>query len=153
MLSLSGCSFIRRDFGSELNTTANNAVCCGRDRWRSWRMRTLKIAPRVSLADVRCEWASILCRLVVENIVAKIIVAKRIRSEGRIVLLWSKIDRCAYTSSSIMNPGKAQGHQCRNNIPLFHRPRSRAPSSSLPCSTGRPEIALAFINSLNSGSS
>ena len=58
-------------------------------------MGVFKIAPRVSLADMRCEGASVLRCLVIENVVAEIVVAKRIRTKGRIILRRSKIDWCA----------------------------------------------------------
>lgn len=85
------CDLVLIEFGTERDSTTNDATSLGRDG----RVQAFQIETWIGLANMRGEWATILSLCVIRETIVEVVVPLRIGTESRVVLKWSKVDRSA----------------------------------------------------------
>lgn len=78
------------NFTSKCDTSPHNATRCG-----GIGIEVFEVSSGVSLADVRCERASILSRLVVGESEPEVVVSIFVRPKCWVILRWRNINWCS----------------------------------------------------------
>lgn len=107
MLSPIACLLRCSHLWTKLNSTTEDAAGRGRGFvwWRNgqWPIGSyvvLEIGPWIGLAGVCCEGASILCLLIIREVVAEVVVLGWVSASGRIIFGWEDIDGRSYSGHS-----------------------------------------------------